>query len=380
MPYQGSNNQNPKKRSSLPSQGNVPSHSKNSGQPPKSSLQNRVSSKSNGYYPISPSPVRKRVNQQDSAVNNRPNTTSQKKVQRTQSKRNNSEPRIPSNSDSEQKINKAKEFRELQKKKLRSAKNLNPRIIRRRKRLKAAAILVFLLVVAFVLSTTVFFNINTIQVSGTSKYKQDQIIDLSKISNGNNLFLLDIKGAEQNIYSTLPFVDSVEIKRILPSTVEIHVNEAPVAYTINDGSEYYAVSAQGRVMEKSEKNIYKAPTLIGAKMLPTEIGSLISYKNTNVGVILSSLFCALKNNNVTKITKVDISDLSKIKMIYNNRINVLLGTPDDMDYKIRTVRLIATQKLEPTDRGDLDVSLSNSETKASYFLPNYDVSSGTASK
>ena len=68
---------------------------------------------------------------------------------------------------------------------------------------------------------------------------------------------------------------------------------------------------------------------------------------------------------------IDISNSANIELNYDNRITIILGLPEDVGYKLRTAKAIITQELAATDKGTLDVSLSNSDRHSSYFTPIY---------
>ena len=73
------------------------------------------------------------------------------------------------------------------------------------------------------------------------------------------------------------------------------------------------------------------------------------------------------------ITAVDIADLSRISVVYQDRIRVVLGNDTNMEYKLRLAAVALTdpdQGLLPADRGTLDVSMTESDggIKA-YFDP-----------
>ena len=70
---------------------------------------------------------------------------------------------------------------------------------------------------------------------------------------------------------------------------------------------------------------------------------------------------------------LNVTNTANIELVYDNRIAVIIGLPEDIDYKIRTAMAIITEKLDPNKTGaiygTLDVS-SCSTTKTSRFNPN----------
>ena len=73
------------------------------------------------------------------------------------------------------------------------------------------------------------------------------------------------------------------------------------------------------------------------------------------------------------VTVIDISDTANIKFVYDDRITVIIGYPEDISYKVKTAQTIINEKLDPNNtgliKGTLDVSMCK-ETSKSYFNEN----------
>lgn len=86
---------------------------------------------------------------------------------------------------------------------------------RRRKRKKRSYTLYYLLLLFFVLisgitlSVTVFFNIETIEVTGNKLHSSEEIIQQSGIEKGNNLFRINPEKAETSLLAAFGDMDSV---------------------------------------------------------------------------------------------------------------------------------------------------------------------------
>ena len=90
--------------------------------------------------------------------------------------------------------------------------------------------------------------------------------------------------------------------------------------------------------------------------------------------VLQTLLTELHEKNLFDgITAVDIADLSRISVVYQDRIRVVLGNDTNMEYKLRLAAVALTdpdQGLLPADRGTLDVSMTESDGSIkAYFDP-----------
>ena len=79
----------------------------------------------------------------------------------------------------------------------------------------------FILVFAFVL----FFKTETVVVNGNEHYSDQEILEASGLSVGDNLYLFNKYGRIDNMFGRLPYLEEVRIRRKLPGTITIEVVE-----------------------------------------------------------------------------------------------------------------------------------------------------------
>lgn len=119
---------------------------------------------------------------------------------------------------------------------------------RQRKQLAFLTVIVLVASIAAIMLLTPGFDIKEIEVHGNSVLKDEEIVRSSGIVKGVNIFGVSLSEAKDNIKS-MGYVESVKVKRSLPSTVEITVvEEVGVAYIkAKDG--YVIITADGRCVD-----------------------------------------------------------------------------------------------------------------------------------
>lgn len=80
-------------------------------------------------------------------------------------------------------------------------------------------------VIALTIGATVFFQVETIAVTGNSRYTQQEVIDASGIQIGDNLYRMNKYQIGNQVLGQLPYVEKILIRRSLPSTIVITVSE-----------------------------------------------------------------------------------------------------------------------------------------------------------
>ena len=82
--------------------------------------------------------------------------------------------------------------------------------------------------VALTMGATVFFQVETVAVTGNSRYSQEEIIQATGIQTGDNLFRMNKFQIAHQVLQGLPYVEEITIRRSLPSTSVITVTEMAV--------------------------------------------------------------------------------------------------------------------------------------------------------
>lgn len=255
----------------------------------------------------------------------------------------------------------------------RAPKTMTPRK-RKFKRFMTAFVIFFVVaVVSVLLSLTVFFKTEKILVTGETRYSHDEIISLSEIETGENIFLCDKSAASRKIVDALPYVAEANVGFVIPNAITIEIVEEIPSYAVRYSDGYYIIGENGRILEKTAENYYDLPIVIGTEITTNIIGNYADFTDDKITSILNELVNVLDAYDFQDVTVIDVSDTADIKFVYDDRITVVVGIPEDISYKIKTAQTIINEKLDPNNtgliKGRLDVSMCN-ETKKSYFNEN----------
>ncbi|MBW7571680.1 cell division protein FtsQ/DivIB [Caproiciproducens faecalis] len=253
---------------------------------------------------------------------------------------------------------------------------------RRRRFLLLFYIFLFLAVIvgAVVVSLTVLFKIEAIEVVGTSRYPAQAIVQAGGIQKGENLFLAHTKNAAASIEQKLPYIGTAKVSRRLPAKIVIEVTQEAVSGAMEYKGKYAVVSANGKVLELATKMPENCTSIKGLSLSKAEVGKDIVYGDTSQKETFQELSAAVTNNKLGKITEMDFSNPYKILIVYDGRIIMNLGLPSDFDYKIRFAKsILDAGKIKDNERGTLNLSVAVEENNA-FFDPNYSVTSSSAAQ
>lgn len=228
--------------------------------------------------------------------------------------------------------------------------------------------IVILFAVCCVLSLTVFFKIDNIEVQGKTRYDKDDIIASCLINKGDNLILCSTGGGEDKIKNDFPYIEEVSIEKKLFNTIIINVTEAKPTSVIESKGQYVVLSKTGKIIEIDKEKKYSVPTVLGAELENVKLSSTVKYKDKNVKKYVDDILAAVGETGIKNIETVDISNLSKITLIRKNGFKIIIGTPENVEYKLKTAKAIMDGNVKDSDStGILDVSLASADGGKSYL-------------
>ena len=191
-----------------------------------------------------------------------------------------------------------------------------------------------------------FFNIETIQIEGVTLYGDEQIQIVGGVQSGQNLIRLDTDVVEERLKNNLVYIEDVKVQQKLPSTLVITCTEAEKAVDIEDNGSYYVVSSSGRVLEQSAKPTGRIPVIKGFELKSKTPGEELASKDSLKTDILSQLLTGIQDNHYKRITNIDMSDRSDIKILYDERIEIRLGSSVDIESKLTQIKAVIDRQRE----------------------------------
>lgn len=238
-----------------------------------------------------------------------------------------------------------------------------------RKALITIGLLAALLAVGAVLSLTVFFKIENVNISGSGMYSTEEITAYCTIDEGDNLFLINKEKCAENLEQKLPYIYDVDIKRELPSTLVINITEASAAYKIKNSDESYTLlDDRFKVLDNaSSESADGVIEIQNSAVISNENGFVIGFENEESAKGLSQLSEIISKLNITEATAISSDGKSNNYIVYQNRIVLNLGSFDNLENKVYR-GIAGCEKLNESDpgaRGTMDLS----SGKQFYFTP-----------
>ena len=208
---------------------------------------------------------------------------------------------------------------------------------KRKKKRYLLKFVIFLLAVAAVVFflRSDFFNIEKVNVLNNDHYTEEQIIQMVGIKTGDNLFEFTARGLKKKLAED-PYIETVEVSRKLPHTLEINVKEREENIVVPYGEKFIVADYEGMVLRVADS----APDLTVVNNLEPEKpepGSALEVKETQ---ILTDTLNMLKDVEEVDLyfKKISVSQHSVKAYIYDNLI--VEGSYDNISENLGNLSIV----------------------------------------
>ena len=223
-----------------------------------------------------------------------------------------------------------------------------------------APLALILIAAAAIVFLSLFFRVSIIQVKNDTVYTDEEIMAASGIEKGVNLLFINNFSAVSSIYATMPYVESVSLKRAMPNRIILEVTGSEAAACVSFGDDYWLINASGKLLEKIDARAARSFIRVeGMEPLQPVAGEImtVSEENTGKDVFLYELLGQFRLRNIVKkIDWVDLSDLNDPRFSYDGRYTVILSSTTDLSRRLSLIESAIAQLAEG-DAGTLELEM-----------------------
>ena len=276
----------------------------------------------------------------------------------------------------------------------RKKRRLTRAAVRRRRairRLTALALLLCVIGVGVYLTVTMLFKINTLEVAVDGEvvqevggYSSAEILQALGVHAEENIFSFDPAEKAAALEKQFPLLENIRVERDYPNTVVVRTNAATAVYAMQTSGGWLSLSAGLKILDQDSAQ----PDLIilcGGEPVSTTPGTQLEFETGPSGPSsgsaasdsaasseagpptdkrlesLNTLLTALDSSELgADVTRIEFEDPEQMAFLYQGRISVLLGTLNELDYKLRLAKYVLINEdgkgCSPTDTGMLDLS------------------------
>ncbi|WP_347488326.1 FtsQ-type POTRA domain-containing protein [Desulfoscipio sp. XC116] len=185
------------------------------------------------------------------------------------------------------------------------------------------------LLAAYILLQSPIFTISKIIVQGNNKVTAGEIVQVSGIVTGMNIFKADLHTASAKV-NVLPMIKGVNIIRNFPDNIIIKVVErVPVALVVVDGK-FVELDAEGYYLRAGSAAATGLPVVTGINVQAAGPGKKVKGKELDVALrVVQELGVQLRNS----LSEVHVGNVGLITLYTLEGIECQLGMPENVAVK-----------------------------------------------
>ena len=162
-----------------------------------------------------------------------------------------------------------------------------------------------------------YFNVDGIAVAGNNEISDEEIIKLSGIETGDNLFDVHPLLVQHKIKKNL-YIEDVDVDRKLPNEIIIHIEERKGKAQFTKGNKYYVTDNDGEVLEigRTER---KVTIVENVTVQQAQLAETISVKEQGTYRRAMKLIRITENNDLY-FKKIKITGKNVEAYVYDNLV------------------------------------------------------------
>lgn len=236
-----------------------------------------------------------------------------------------------------------------------------PLRIKKYKRITKYFLLVLVLLIAFIVFLmTPVFQIKTVEIEGCNRVSEQEVRNLINIGENANLYRVTNFKINRELKENR-YIESVKVKRIIPSTLKIIIKERTVNYLFKTEQGYVCVDNYGYVLDVVDEPIEGVLKVYGYKTPQEEIvvGERINQEDIDNFETIYAIKKTAENNEIAGVfSAVDISnDEDYIMYLESENKRVHLGGKNNLDIKMPFVKKIMAKEAGRSGEIHVEVDL-----------------------
>lgn len=223
--------------------------------------------------------------------------------------------------------------------------------------------------ITILVAVTLVFKVDTITVTGSNVYSDEEIRSVCDYHMGDSLFFLSTTDKEEKLQNELPYVEQAKITRKIPGTVQIEITTVKVVASVSYEGQYVYIDSAGKIVELNPSAAEGTILVKGLEMSPPVLSTRFQAADTNKQAAYTEIIGQIVESEATEeITQIDLQDIYNIKIVYQNRIEFLMGNAADLSYKLRFALSAVrdTGKVSANAQGSLDLSYAKETNRATW--------------
>lgn len=221
----------------------------------------------------------------------------------------------------------------------------------------AAALCVAVCLVLICVIFATVFRVESVAVSGNIRYTDGEILTASEIETGDFMLFMGKDKLQSRIISACPHIETVELVKTFPSSLEIRVTETGAVYYTTVRDRICTLDSALRVIECTD-TVEKLTELRLPEIRSAIEGSALLFADEGEEAYVKAALGLLgEADDLLSFDCIDLRDRYNIKAYSGGKAEVLFGDSEDLGVKLQMARRVYAEALAEKSSGTrIDVS------------------------
>lgn len=233
---------------------------------------------------------------------------------------------------------------------------------RRKNKMKRRMIVfVFLFVCIGVILTVLkapFFNVKSIECLGMETVSEEKIIATAEAKTGVNIFTTNISAMKRRL-AEMPEISESNVRRLFPNRLKIWVREAKKAGYVKVAGGYAIIDSNGSIIgsvsDSEAESVANLAEISGLKIVSETAGQrLTDLEDMKAEKIFECMRIMENLGMMSGVRGINAEDLSDIGLNYEDRLNIYIGSYENMEYKLTFIKKVIDENISEYERADID--------------------------
>ena len=196
-------------------------------------------------------------------------------------------------------------------------------------------ILLFVLGCIYLFLKSSYFAVKEYKVEGNQYYADKEVLGMAKAKTGNNIIFESGISEIEEVLEKEPYFEKVKVKRQLPSTLVIEVQERTQTAAVVYGENFIVISDEGIVLRKADIDP-ELPLLTGLTISKMNVGEKIECEEKDSLTTTLRMLRIMTEGDIY-FKRIDVASVIIHAYIYDSLI--VKGTPNEVMSSIESGKL-----------------------------------------
>ena len=202
------------------------------------------------------------------------------------------------------------------------------------------------------------FNVKTAYCVGQQRLTEAEILEIAKVETGKNIFSTNVRAVKKRLGDN-PEIAESNVRRIFPNKIKIWIKEAQAVAFAQQEEKLLMIDSEGKIIRvisgDEAKETPAAARIEGVEIVSQTPGERITADgDMRARELFRCIGILSELDMIDKINYINFEDLSNIHVDYEGRLYMLLGSYENLEYKLKFSKKVIDKNISEYEKALFD--------------------------